>query len=110
MDKNCVFCKIRDGEIEKKFDYQDSDVMVFPDINPLKPVHILVVPKKHIKDFMDLNDSALFFKIKKILDKVVKDQNLTNSGYRISVNGGGAQIIDHLHFHVVGPLDKSGDI
>ena len=110
MSSNCVFCKIRDGEIEKKFDYQDEDVMVFPDINPLKPVHILVVPKMHIEDFADLKDSGLLFKIKNILDKVVKDQELENRGYRVSINGGGAQIIDHLHFHVVGPLDKRGDI
>jgi histidine triad (HIT) family protein len=106
---NCVFCKIRDGVIEKKFDFEDEDVMVFPDLNPLKPVHILVVPKKHIEDFKDLNDSQLYFKIKKVLDKVVVDQKLSSRGYRVSVNGGGAQLINHLHFHVVGPLDKVAD-
>lgn len=110
MGVNCVFCKIRDGEIEKEFDYQDDDVMVFPDINPLKPVHILVVPKKHIEDFADLLDKELLFKIKKVLDKVVKDQSLQNQGYRVSVNGGGAQLINHLHFHVVGPIEREAGV
>ena len=108
--QNCVFCKIRDGEIEKEFDYQDDDVMVFPDINPLKPVHILVVPKKHIEDFADLSNEKLLFKIKKVLDKVVKDQSLQNQGYRVSVNGGGAQLINHLHFHVVGPIEREAGV
>lgn len=104
--KNCVFCKIRDREIPKEFDYEDEDIMVFPDINPSKPVHVLVVPKKHIEDFADLNDKELHFKIKKILDQVVKKQKLSNRGYRISVNGGGAQLINHLHFHVTGPISR----
>lgn len=104
--QNCIFCKIAKGEIEKEFDYEDKDVMVFPDLNPMKPIHILVVPKKHIEDFRDLNDEKLTYKIKKILDNVVK-QKLNGKGYRISVNGGGAQIINHLHFHVVGPISKT---
>jgi histidine triad (HIT) family protein len=107
---NCIFCKIRDGIIEKEFDYQDDDVMVFPDINPLKPVHILVVPKKHVEDFLDFQDEKLYFKIKKVLEKVVKTQKLENKGYRISVNGGGAQLVNHLHFHVVGPIGKSMEV
>jgi histidine triad (HIT) family protein len=102
----CVFCKIRDGVIEKKFDYEDKDVMVFPDINPAKPVHILIVPKKHIEDFIDLQDSKLIIKIKKTIDYVVK-KNLKHKGYRVLVNGGGAQIINHLHFHIIGPIDKN---
>lgn len=106
----CVFCKIRDGVIEKEFDFEDKDVMVFPDINPSKPVHILVVPKKHIEDFADLKDSKLLSKIKKTLDWVVKKQKLVNKGYRVSVNGGGAQIVNHLHFHIIGPISKDVSI
>ena len=105
----CVFCKIRDREIPKKFEYEDDDVMVFPDINPEKPVHILVVPKKHIEDFLDFTDKDLILKIKKILDKTIKDK-LKNKGYRVTVNGGGSQIIDHLHFHIVGPIEKQNKL
>jgi len=107
---DCIFCKIRDGEIPKKFEYQDDDFMIFPDINPLKPVHILVVPKKHMEDFLDFNNKELIYKVKKMLDKVIKDQKLKNKGYRVSVNGGGAQLISHLHFHVVGPIDRALEV
>lgn len=102
--KDCIFCKIRDHEIPKEFDYEDDDVMVFPDINPLKPIHILVVPKKHMNDYLELDDSDLILKINKILNKTVRDQGLEDKGFRISTNGGGAQAIDHLHFHVLGPI------
>lgn len=103
---DCIFCKIRDGVIEKEFDFEDKDVMVFPDINPSKPVHILVVPKKHMEDFKDLTDANLLLKIKKTIDETVK-KKLPKKGYRVSVNGGGAQIVNHLHFHIIGPIDKN---
>ncbi len=103
----CIFCKIRDHEIPKEFDYEDEDVMVFPDIRPLKPVHMLVIPKKHLKDFLELEESDLVIKIQKILQKVVKDQGLEKKGFRISTNGGGAQVIDHLHFHILGPMGNT---
>jgi histidine triad (HIT) family protein len=103
---NCIFCKIAKGEIKKDFEYQDEDLMVFPDINPLKPVHILIVPKKHIKDFFDLNDSNLIMKIKNVINDQVKKNKLNSNGFRVHVNGGGAQVIDHLHFHLTGPIEK----
>jgi len=81
--------------------------MVFPDIHPLKPIHLLIVPKKHIGDFSDLQDDGLLEKIKKVTQEMVEKQNLKNKGYRIVVNGGGAQIIDHLHLHLLGPLGKA---
>ena len=103
--KTCVFCKIRDREIPKEFEYEDKDVMVFPDINPAKPIHMLVVPKKHIEDFAKLKDKELIAKIKTVIDKTVA-KKLKGKGYRVSVNGGGAQLINHLHFHIVGPIDR----
>lgn len=101
---NCIFCKIRDREIPKEFTYEDEDVMVFPDINPLKPIHLLVMPKKHIKDFLDLKDPTILEKVKNVIQKMIKEQKLEDKGYRLVVNGGGAQIVDHLHVHLVGPL------
>lgn len=100
----CIFCKIRDREIPKEFTYEDEDIMVFPDINPIKPIHLLVMPKKHIKDFLDFDDLALLEKVKNIIQKMIREQGLKGKGYRLVVNGGGAQIIDHLHVHLVGPL------
>jgi len=103
---DCVFCKIRDREIAKEFTYEDDDVMVFPDIHPVRPVHMLIVPKEHIEDFLQFNDTELMLKAKKVMDKIIKDYELDKKGYRIGINGGGAQLINHVHFHVSGPMTK----
>ncbi len=105
--KNCIFCKIAEHVVPKDFSFEDKDLMVFDDINPLKPVHILIVPKKHIKDFNELEDSKLWDKIRKITQDMVSKKGIKSKGYRFTINGGGAQIIDHLHIHVTGPLGKA---
>ncbi len=102
---DCVFCKIRDRKIPKEFTFEDGDIMVFPDIHPIKPTHLLVVLKKHVKDFLDLEPGDLE-KISKIIKKIVKDKKLEGKGYRLGVNGGGAQIIEHLHVHLMSPFGK----
>lgn len=104
--ENCIFCKIRDRIIPKEFTYEDKDVMVFPDIRPLHPIHLLVVPKSHIEDFAKL-DSQTSEKINKVIQLMIKKKKLENKGYRLVINGGGAQIINHLHFHLLGPLGKA---
>lgn len=105
--EDCIFCKIRDRIIPKEFTYEDEDVMVFPDIYPLKPIHLLIVPKVHIEDFLMINDERLVMKLTEVFQKMVKKQKLRDKGYRLTVNGGGAQVINHLHFHLLGPLGKS---
>lgn len=102
---DCIFCKIRDREIPKEFIYEDSDIMVFPDIHPIKPIHLLIIPKKHIKDFLDIEIKD-WEKISNVIKKIVKDKNLDGQGYRLGINGGGAQIIDHLHVHLMSPFGK----
>jgi diadenosine tetraphosphate (Ap4A) HIT family hydrolase len=68
----------------------------------------LVVPKIHIEDYLEFNDTDLSRKTKIIIDKMVKEQKLDNGkGYRISVNGGGAQMVKHVHFHVMGPISQT---
>ena len=105
---DCVFCKIRDRIIPKEFTYEDEDVMVFPDLRPFKPVHLLVVPKKHVEDYLEFNDSDLAAKVKLIINKMVVEKKLEDGkGYRVSVNGGGAQIIRHVHFHLMGPISQT---
>lgn len=81
--------------------------MVFSDISPMKPIHLLIVPKKHIRDFVDVEDVVLFQKIATIIQRMVKKEGLVDKGYRIVVNGGGAQIVGHLHFHLMGPMGKA---
>ena len=107
---NCIFCKIRDRIIPKEFTYEDEDVMVFPDINPIKPIHILIIPKKHIEDFLDIDESVTLEKLKKVAQDMVKKFKLENKGYRVTVNGGGAQIIKHLHVHLIGPLGRNASV
>lgn len=111
---DCVFCKIRDRIIPKEFTYEDEWVMVFPDINPIKPVHLLIVPKKHIEDLLIMNDEGpaspqggLMMKLMKVTQDMIKKFELENKGYRVGINGGGAQIINHLHFHLMGPMGKA---
>ncbi|MBU2632758.1 HIT domain-containing protein [Patescibacteria group bacterium] len=101
---NCIFCKIRDGKIPKDFTYEDDYVMVFPDIKPLKPVHLLIVPKKHVTEFLELSDDLLTVKLREIIKKMIKQEGLSNRGYRFSINGGGYQLVNHLHIHLLGPM------
>jgi histidine triad (HIT) family protein len=105
-----IFCKIRDRIIPKEFIYEDKDVMVFPDIHPLKPIHLLIVSKKHIEDFLMMNDEKLMMKLIKVVQEMIKKQKLGNKGYRVIINGGGAQFIDHLHIHLLGPLGKTAEM
>jgi len=103
---DCVFCKIRDRVIPKEFTYEDSDIMVFPDIHPVAPIHLLIVSKKHIADFLELSDDKLLEKVKKTTQEMIRKFKLENKGYRLVVNGGGAQIIDHLHIHLMGEIGQ----
>lgn len=102
----CIFCKIRDRIIPKDFIYEDDNVMVFPDINPIKPVHLLIMPKKHIKDFTELAEIEILEELKKTIQRMILSYKIGNKGYRLVVNGGGAQVIDHLHIHLLGPVGK----
>lgn len=104
---DCIFCKIAGHEIPKDFTYEDDEIMAFRDINPIKEIHILVMPKRHLEDFLNIENEGLMDKLKIVAQKIIKEQRLENRGYRLVINGGGAQIIDHLHLHIIGPLGKS---
>lgn len=106
---DCLFCKIIKREIPAKFVYEDDDLIVFPDLHPIKPVHLLIIPKTHIADFAEISDSKLMDKIRVVIQKMVKEKKLENKGYRLVVNGGGAQIVNHLHVHLMGPLGKAAN-
>lgn len=104
---DCIFCKIAAKEIPATFVYEDDDVMVFPDIHPAKPIHLLIVPKKHIPDIQALTDEAIWTKIRPVIQQMVKEKKLETVGFRVLINGGGAQAIDHLHVHLMGPMGAS---
>lgn len=107
---DCIFCKIAKKEIPAKFIYEDDDVMAFPDIHPVKPVHILIVPKKHVTEFQAVEDTVLFQKIFHVVQQMIKREGLSDKPHRIGINGGGAQDIDHLHVHLMGPMNKMDGI
>lgn len=106
LNTDCLFCKIVRKEIPANIIYEDDDVIVFPDIHPIKPVHLLTIPKKHVSEFVALEDHELFKHISKAVQVMIKKEKLEEKGYKIMINGGGHQDVHHLHVHLVGPFAK----
>ena len=102
---SCLFCKIISGEIPSKKVYEDDCVFAFCDIAPQAPVHVLVVPKKHVAsvDEITAQNSADVAAIFEAIPKIAAAEGLTN-GYRVITNCGedACQTVKHLHFHVMG--------
>ncbi|MBR4632578.1 MAG: histidine triad nucleotide-binding protein [Elusimicrobia bacterium] len=102
---NCLFCKIIAGEIPTNKIYEDDKVFAFGDINPQAPVHILIIPKKHISSLDDVTaeDKDLLGYIQIVASKLAKEKNLTD-GYRVVNNCGvdGGQTVAHIHYHLLG--------
>ena len=102
---NCIFCKIIAGEIPSSKVYENELIYAFRDINPMAPVHVLVVPKNHVccADKIDETNSGCIAKIFEAIPKIAAAEGLTN-GYRIINNCGedGCQSVKHIHFHVLG--------
>lgn len=107
--QDCIFCKIVGHEMDTRFLYEDDKVVAFNDIHPQMPTHILIVPKKHIKEFFALTneDNDTLIAIKNAIIKLISKKNLHNQGYKIEVNGGGRQDIDHLHFHLMSSASQT---
>ncbi|GIW61935.1 MAG: histidine triad nucleotide-binding protein [Patescibacteria group bacterium] len=102
--ENCIFCKIARGEVSKDFLYNDDEIMAFKDINPVKPVHVLIVPKRHIPELIAVDDVLLLAKLLQVTQQLISKFEISDKGYRVIINGGGAQEIDHLHIHLMGPM------
>lgn len=102
---NCLFCKIIKGEIPSEKVYEDDEILAFKDINPMAPVHILIIPKIHIDgaDKLNAENSAVVGKIFAVASKLADEYHLDN-GFRIVTNVGedGGQTVRHLHFHLLG--------
>lgn len=101
---DCIFCKIINKEIPSSIVYEDSDIISIKDINPAAPVHILVIPKKHFKNIIELNEETILKKIFEVIKKLSKNFNIDEKGFRIVINCNkdGGQTVDHLHFHILG--------
>lgn len=103
---DCIFCKIANKEIKSNIIYEDDDAVVFPDIHPVAPTHLLIVPKSHVSEFLAVEDPNLFQKVFVIVQKMIEREGLKNKPHRIGINGGGAQDIDHLHIHLIAPIKR----
>ena len=104
-DPNCLFCKIAAGQIPAKKVYEDDDMVAFHDIHPWAPVHVLIVPKRHIAGMVDVapEDAPLLGRMMAVSPRLMRELGVTN-GYRHVINTGadGRQEVMHLHLHVMG--------
>ncbi|QGT99992.1 Bis(5'-nucleosyl)-tetraphosphatase (asymmetrical) [Candidatus Syntrophocurvum alkaliphilum] len=105
-ESNCLFCKIISHELDAKIVYEDEQVIAIEDINPVAPVHILLIPKKHIEslDKVTEQDSVIVGNIQIIASQIAKDLKLSENGYRVVNNCGklGGQTVYHIHYHLLG--------
>lgn len=102
---DCIFCRIAAGEIPSQKVYEDDDCLVFRDIEPVAPVHLLVIPKEHISSQVHAMEEheALLGHLMRVAAEMASKEALTN-GFRVVVNTGaeGGQTVHHLHLHVLG--------
>ena len=103
--EDCIFCKIINKEIPSNIVYEDEEIIAFHDIQPAAPIHILVIPKKHISKLTKLNveDEKVIGKIFTIINKIAKEQGFSDNGFRVIANCGedGGQEVGHIHFHIL---------
>jgi len=103
---DCLFCGIVEGKIKGNIVYQDNSVVAFKDINPKAPVHLLIIPRRHVAGVLDLNadDGAMICHIFAVAARLAREQGIADSGFRVVVNSGAdaGQSVFHLHYHLLG--------
>lgn len=101
---SCIFCKIIRGEVETKKVYEDELVLAFNDVNPLAPVHLLIIPKKHIESVNDLDDELLAGRMLVVAKELAKKKGIDQDGYKLLMRVGddGGQEVPHIHLHLIG--------
>lgn len=102
----CLFCEIAKGTIPSRIEFEDDSVVAFHDINPQSPVHVLIIPKKHIEsaDALKEEDRDLLFHMFETAQSLSKKLGISESGYRLITNVGddAGQSVHHLHLHLLG--------
>lgn len=103
---DCIFCKIGNGDFNTEFLYESENIVAFRDINPVAPIHVLIIPKKHIESISTIEDKDLNIvaEIMKTIKQLAINEKIDGSGYRVFSNCGkdGGQEVNHLHFHLIG--------
>ena len=104
--EDCIFCKIINREVPGDIVYEDDEIIAFRDIHPCAPVHILVIPKKHISSLIDITeeDEKVIGTIYGVINKIAQKEGILDKGYRVIINCGedGGQVVKHIHFHLLG--------
>lgn len=100
MNKDCIFCNIVNGNIPCKKVYEDNNCLAFHNIKPVASTHILIIPKKHIQNFLEIDHNFDFSKIIEFTKKIIIDKKI-ESGYKLVFNGGKYQQVPHLHWHLL---------
>ena len=104
--EDCLFCKIAEKKINSEIVYENDHVIAFKDIHPIAPVHVLVIPKKHITSLneVDVSNMKCIDECMLAIKEVAKICGVYDDGYRVVSNIGknGGQVVKHLHFHVIG--------
>ncbi|WP_432741366.1 histidine triad nucleotide-binding protein [Methylobacter sp. G7] len=101
---DCLFCKMVAGVIKPDIVFEDENILAFRDIKPQAPVHILIIPKRHIATLNDLDDTLLAGQILQTAAKLAKQEDIAETGYRtvFNCNKHGGQDVYHLHLHLLG--------
>lgn len=103
---DCIFCKIAQDELPSTKVFENDEIVAFKDINPVAPVHILVIPKKHIASLatIETQDAEMLGRMMLVIRDIATEQGLDENGYRVLSNHGtdSGQLVDHLHFHIIG--------
>jgi len=106
MNPNCIFCEIVAGRLPAKIAYQDEVVIAFEDLHPQAPVHILIVPRKHLPSLDDARaeDQEILGRLLLVAANLARERQLEKRGYRTVVNNGSwaGQSVFHLHVHLLG--------
>ena len=102
--RSCIFCRIARGEIPAQMVANNKEIAAFKDLNPQAPVHILIIPKKHIASLDDATDSDLLGRMMTLAAAIARQEKIAKSGYRTVINTGadGGQSVDHLHINLLG--------
>lgn len=105
----CLFCKIASGEIPAEIAFEDKKVIAFEDVNPQAPVHIVIIPKKHIPTILDLTDAdqELVGYMHTVANQIATEKSLDKDGFRLVTNckQSAGQTVFHLHIHLLGGRD-----
>lgn len=114
MDNDCIFCKIANKKLDAKIVFENKEITAFKDIHPIAPVHVLIIPKKHIPSINEVieKDALLLGKMIVVAKNIANELGISEGGYKLLFRTGknGGQEVDHIHLHLIGGAALHEDI